>query len=175
MPVTVVVAEESDAIAVFGVNDTPAAWTGELEAGFFGTLGGLSEVVKKTVVLPANASTVLATFARSSMERMGAAKTGAYARLTKDHCLAAQHRLFIERFKALRLAKPAIEIRVENRKAFFSSANFAWGVALDLDGESSVADNSFDILPGLTYEIDWNDGSKKPVVLKVGNELIPGI
>jgi beta-mannosidase len=174
LPVTVVVAEEGDAIAVFGVNDTPAAWTGELEAGFFGTLGGLSDVVKKTVVLPANASTVLATLPRSSMERMGATKTGAYARLTKDHGLAAQHRLFIERFKALRLAKPAIEIRVENRKAFFSSANFAWGVALDLDGESSVADNSFDILPGLRYEIDWNDDSKIPVVLKVGNELIPG-
>ena len=33
----------------------------------------------------------------------------------------------------------------------FSSPVFVWGVTLDIDGESDISDNCFDLIPGVPY------------------------
>ena len=37
----------------------------------------------------------------------------------------------------------------------FESEDFVWGVTLDIDGESNVSDNCFDLFPGIPYSIPW--------------------
>ena len=78
-PVTVVVAEEGDEITVFGVNDTPQAWSGELRFGLFLLAGGLPTDHTESVTLPANASTPLARLARADWEALGLTRAGAFA------------------------------------------------------------------------------------------------
>ncbi len=172
-PVTVVVAEEDGAVRVFGVNDTPQDWSGDLRYGLFALAGGLPQDESLSVTLPANTSTVLAEFPRSAWESAGTTTTGAFAVLLQDGCHHAQYRLFVERFKDLVLASPEITVTVETGVATFRSDTFAWGVCLDLDGEAPLVDNCFDLLPGLPYPVPWA-GPEAPVVLRVGNAEIPG-
>ena len=167
-PVTVVVAEEEGMVRVFGVNDSPQDWSGEVRYGLFALAGGLPKDESRQVALPANASTVLAEFARSEWDALGTTRSGAFAALLREGKLVAQHRLFVERFKDLELVQPEITVSVEAGVATFRSEAFAWGVCLDLDGELPLADNCFDLLPGLPYQMAWPDG-EPPVVVRVGN------
>ncbi len=80
-PVTVVIAEEGDEIVVFGVNDSPEAWTGELQYGLFCLKGGRPADETVSVALPANASTPLARIARAQWEILGLTRAGAFAQL----------------------------------------------------------------------------------------------
>ncbi len=48
-------------------------------------------------------------------------------------------------------------------------SSYAWRVCLDLDGERRLADNFFDLLPGLPYELDWPPELGEARVLRVGN------
>jgi hypothetical protein len=50
----------------------------------------------------------------------------------------------------------------------FRSEVFTLGVCLDLDGETALADNFFDLFPGRDYRLPW-PGSGVPAVLRCGN------
>lgn len=167
-PITVVVTEEAGLVRVFGVNDSPEDWSGELRYGLFALAGGRPKDETRLVTLPANASTVLAEFPRGEWEAAGTTRSGAFAVLLAEGKLLAQHRLFVERFKDLELVAPAISITLEGGVATFVAEAFAWGVCLDLEGESAVADNCFDLLPGIPYPVSW-EGEAEPVVLRTGN------
>ena len=54
-------------------------------------------------------------------------------------------------------------------KAIFTSDRFAWRVCLDLDGETPLPDNFFDVFPGIPTILDWPEGSPAPRILRVGN------
>jgi beta-mannosidase len=55
----------------------------------------------------------------------------------------------------MRWTPAAVNVRVDDGRAVFSSEGFAWGVCLDLDGETALADNFFDVYPGQPYSIAW--------------------
>jgi hypothetical protein len=50
----------------------------------------------------------------------------------------------------------------------FEAERFVWGVCLDLAGETPLADNFFDLYPGVPHEVEWH-GDADPIILRVGN------
>ena len=168
-PVSVIPAVEGDRILIFGVNDTEEAWQGEARFGLFGLAGGLPTDRTISVTLSANASTVIGEVALSELESLGFENAGAFALLMSDGVTVAQNRLFMARFKDLKW--PEAKVRVERRggKAVFSCDTFAWGVCLDPDGDSPIADDLFDLIPGIPYEIKWNPDLALPDVRRKGN------
>ncbi|MHB9132151.1 MAG: beta-mannosidase [Armatimonadota bacterium] len=168
-PVTVVVAEEDGVVTVYGVNDTPQAWTGEVRYGLFNLTGDLPKDAQLAVTLAANASTPLAQFTKAEWEALELDKTGAFAVLLQDGTITAQHRLFLAPFKALAFAEPAISMNVEYGTLTLNSDTFAWGVCLDVDGELPLADNCIDLLPGIPYTMPWDVKLGEPQVVRVGN------
>ena len=169
-PVTVVLAEEEGQVTVFGVNDTPQEWSGTLRHGLFTLEGERPLDVKQAATLPANASTPLAQFPRERWESLGLPHSGAFAVLQQDEEMIAQHRLFLTRFKELAFADPHITLALADGVLTLSSTTFAWGVCLDVDGELPLADNCFDLLPGIPYRMPWPAELGEPVVRRVGSE-----
>jgi hypothetical protein len=50
----------------------------------------------------------------------------------------------------------------------FESDVFVLGVALDLDGGNDLADDFFDLYPGMPHHIPWSS-PEPPVILFTGN------
>jgi beta-mannosidase len=67
---------------------------------------------------------------------------------------------------------PNAKVRVTQKggKAIFTSDTFAWRVCLDLDGELPLADNFFDVYPGIPTVLQWPEKFGKPKVLCTGSE-----
>jgi beta-mannosidase len=82
--------------------------------------------------------------------------------------LIARNRLFEGFWKDLAWPAAEVGVRVEGGRAVFSCEAFAVGVCLDLDGERALADNFFDVYPGMDYAIDWSDDAP-PAIVRVGN------
>jgi beta-mannosidase len=121
------------------------------------------------VTLPANAATVLAEFPRAEWEAEGLREAGAFAVLLEGERPVAQHRLFLERFKDLALAEPEIHVEPWHGATAFTSETFAWGVCLDVDGQTALPDNCFDLIPGVPYVVDLPWQGEAPQVVRVGN------
>ena len=168
-PVTVVVAEEAGVVTVYGVNDTPDAWSGTVRYGVFALAGGLPLERAAEVTLAANASTPLGSFPRAQWEAAGLTQAGAFAVLFEGEQPVAQHRLFVERFKDLEFAEARVTLAVEGERLTLVADAFAWGVCLDVDGEAALADNCFDLLPGIPYVMPWGAGLGEPKVVRLGS------
>ncbi len=174
-PVCVQLAVEGAELVVFGVNDTPADWSGELRWGLFALPGGLTEDAVCPVSLPANAATPLAAVPRARWEDLDASRNGAFAQLLHHGAPVAQQRLFRQRFGALALnPAPAITILRQGDELQLSSPDFVWGVCLDVDGERPLADNAFDLLPTIPYRVPWRAAWGEPAVVATGNALVKG-
>jgi beta-mannosidase len=165
-PLHVVVAEEGNHVAVFGVNERAEPWSGTLRCGLFNLAGGLPLDRTLQVTLPPNASTRLASFSRREWKNPAA--SAAFAMLAQGDTVVARNRLFLPFFKDLKWAVPHLRVRLADGKAIFSSDTFVWGVCLDLDGARRMPDNFFDVYPGIPHVIPWQ-GTRKPKVRFVGN------
>ncbi len=172
-PVAVFVVEEGDEIGVFGVNDTAQTWEGSLRYGLF-RLDGVYPLDEATEVrLPASASTRLAHFARRQWEAVGYTAAGAFGLLTQGAHMVAQHRLFKVRFAELEWCDRPIQLSREGPYLVIQSAAFAWGVCLDAESGAHLADNCFDLLPGVRYTVPWPVDADLPAVEAVASaELV---
>lgn len=168
---SVVVANENNKINIYGINEKQEKWKGRLQYGLFNTNGGIPLSEERNVTLPPNASTLIASFDKSIFEKAGFNKHGAFAVLNKENVNVSQHRLFLSRFKDLSYQKPEVNIDLEGDLAIISSPVYVWGVCLDIDGESNISDNCFDLLPGVPYTIKITDKSKIQVKM-TGNDLM---
>jgi hypothetical protein len=63
-----------------------------------------------------------------------------------------------------------VKITRSKDKVTFQSEVFVWGACIDINGESKVTDNCFDLLPGVPYTIPWTEKGT-PKVIFTGNEL----
>lgn len=168
--VVAVVVKEDDNIAIYGVNDGLKEWKGYLRHGIFNLDGEkpMDETIK--VRIPANSSKKLAAFPLERLNDSNFNNTGSFAVLLKDGETVCQNKLLLSYYKNLNLHQPEIDVKLEGEYAVFTSDVFVWGAAIDINGESDVADNCFDLIPGIPYRISWNS-KEPPVVLKSGNEL----
>ena len=171
-PITVVVAEDSSGVFVYGVNDSPEAWKGNLQYGIFSLADTETSDLTSKVVIPANQSVILAEIDNKEWQKSDKKKHGAFAVLYENDTPIAQHRLFTERFKDLEFEEPNISIQREDKYAVFTSERFAWGVHIDVNGECDIEDNCFDIIPGVKYYVEWPNEKELPNVLITGNDLI---
>jgi beta-mannosidase len=165
-PVSVVLAEVGDEVGVFGVNDTQEAIAADLRYGAFAIAGGWPIDRSAKVTLAPNASTKLASFKRSEWKDPNAMLAAAV--LTRDGAVIARNRLALPFFKELAWAPARVQVAVKDGAATFTSEGFAWGVCLDLDGEGTVADNLFDVYPGVPHRIPWTR-KDAPRILHIGN------
>ena len=170
-PISVVVTAENDKINVYGINEKQEKWKGNLQYGVFNTDGKIPFDKIKVVMLKPNASTLIATFDKSIFKKSGFDNSGAFAILKKGNDNIAQHRLFLSKFKDISFSKPKIKIETKGDEITFTSSVFVWGVTLDIDGESDISDNCFDLIPSIPYTIKTN-GVKNISVKTSGNDLM---
>jgi beta-mannosidase len=169
--VAVVVTAENDKINVYGINENQEKWKGKLQYGVFNTDGKLPFNKTINTTLQPNSSTLIATFDKIIFEKADFDKSGAFAVLEKDNANIAQHRLFLSRFKDITLLKPEINIDIKGDYAILSSPVFVWGVTLDIDGESDISDNCFDLIPGVPYIVKITNKNNLEVKT-TGNNLM---
>jgi beta-mannosidase len=171
-PSTVAIAVEDDKVRVFGVNEG-GEWQGELRCGLFALAGasggGYPVDIRRSVRLPANASTMLTEFELAEWQRLGESTHGAFALLSRNGVEVARDRLFLPFLKDLAWPAAHVTLRMAEGKAIFESESFAWRVCLDLGGEQRLPDNFFDVLPGIPTVLDWPDSLGLPHILRVGN------
>lgn len=168
-PVTVVVAEDDGLVTIYGVNDTPHAWDGEVEYGIFTLDGAYPLRAKIAASLPANASTLLASFSSEEWQAVGFTRSAAFAVLTVDGKMQAQYRRFNELFQNLEFAPAQISLQRNGEEVIFNSPVFVWNVCLDVTGEADIADNCFDLLPGYSYSVSWPNNAYEPNIAAVGS------
>ncbi|HVF74481.1 MAG TPA: hypothetical protein VM938_05485 [Acidimicrobiales bacterium] len=165
-PVHVVVAATDGDVVVHGVNDTTDPVEGTLRYGVFGLKGGYPVDLGDEVTLEPNSATVLGRFPRS--EWTDPTGSLAFAVLERDGELVARNRLVLPVFHELAWASSDLTVTCADGQAVFESETFVWGVCLDLDGEVPLADNFFDVYPGIPHAIAW-DAATPPKVLHIGN------
>jgi len=170
-PITVVLAEEGNKINVYGVNDNATDWDGKLQYGIFKTKGGFVLNETMNVSLPANASSVIASFDKSTYEKAGYSDHGAFAVLKKNDITISQHKLLINKFKDIIFVKPEITIQQNGNTAILTSPVFVWGACIDMNGEADYHDNCFDLFPGIPYSVELNKGEKISIKT-TGNDLL---
>ena len=166
-PVHVVLAHEAGEIRVYGINEDREERALSLRFGVFTLAGGYPSDQTRNVVLPPNASTCLATLPGAGLDD----DTGAFAVLSDGAGTVARNRLFLQRFKAMAWPSADAKVELADGVARFSSAVFVWGVCLDLEGETPLADNFFDLYPGMTHAVPWPH-AQPPRILHVGNMVI---
>jgi beta-mannosidase len=170
-PISVVLADEGNKINVYGVNDNASDWDGKLQYGIFETKGGYALNKTMNVSLPANASTVIASFDKATYEKAGYSDHGAFAVLKKNDETVSQHKLFLNKFKDIVFEKPDITIQYNGAKAILTSPVFVWGACIDINGEENYTDNCFDLFPGIPYSVELNKGEEISIKT-TGNDLL---
>jgi beta-mannosidase len=168
-PIHLVVVEEDDAVAIFGINETELSVSGELRYGVFDLAGDYPLDFHLPVTIPANSSREIAGFSRDQWERPD--RSMAFAVLRQDGRVTARNRLVAPFFKDLRWpAMTTADVRVtrQGEIATFEADRFVWGICLDLLGEQPLADNFFDLYPGQVYSMAWH-GESDPRILRIGN------
>jgi len=162
----VVVAEKGDEITITGINETQETVRADLRYGLFALAGGWPLERSVVVELAPNAATRLAAFPRSVWSDPCA--TLAAAVLMRGGALLARHRLVLPRWHELAWVPAQPTVTVADGVATFTSPVFAWAVRLDLSGEMRLADDGFDLYPGLPHRIAWPHADA-PRIVDVGN------
>jgi beta-mannosidase len=151
----VLAADGADDVVVCGINDTPDEVEAELHFGSFNLAGPTYFDQRQRVALRPNARTVLATF---PIDRLGDPTTSAAFAMLRGHSdgrLIARNRLLLPDLKEIRWPDAPVNVELRDGRATFRSEAFAWGVCLDLAGERPLADNFFDVYPGMPYVLPW--------------------
>lgn len=169
-PVHVVVTCEKGQVTVWGINETREAIVADLRYGVVSLAGDYPMDLPAKVVLPPNTSSRVASFAEDQWKDPKSSL--AFASLSRDGQLLARNRLFQPLFREMHWPAAHVAVELKDGQAIFTSRSFAWGVCIDLHGETALADNFFDVYPGVAYSIPW-PGSQAPRILAVGNLAVP--
>jgi hypothetical protein len=169
-PIHLVLVEDADGVAIFGVNETELSFAGELRYGVFDLAGGEYPLdFHLPVVIPANSAREIAGFSRDQWT--DPTTSIAFATLHREGRLVARNRLILPFFKDLHWppATPAdITITRHANTVTFTSTRFIFGVCLDLTGETPLADNFFDLYPNQPHTLLWPHESD-PKIQRIGN------
>lgn len=122
----------------------------------------------KSVSLAVNASTLLAEFPVDRWDKLCIGTHVAFAVLADDAGEIARDYLILPLFREMKWPKAKVHVTQKGGKAIFTSDTFAWRVCLDLDGEQPLADNFFDVYPGIPTVLPWLEEFCKPKILRIG-------
>ncbi len=167
-PVSVAIGVEGEDI-IFSVVNEGGPWRGEVRCGLFALDGSRMDDTTVSVDVGANEAQVIARRPLADLQALGAETHAAYALLRQDEREVSRDVLFLPYFKEMTWPQAEVRVRREGGQAIFESDVFAWRVCLDLDGETALPDNFFDVLPGIPTVLDWPAELGEPRVLRVGN------
>ena len=164
--VHVTIAAEADQVVVFGLNDTAKPALGDLRFGVV-QLDGMF-VINRSVRVQLNPRTCtrLVTFPLARWRDRH--KSVAFALLSRMNRLIARNCLAVTPPDQLQWEKPDVQTQLIAKQVTFTSPTFARGVCLDDSGEQSLADNYFDLYPGIPHTIAWT-GPHVPKIMHVAN------
>ncbi|MDX1934244.1 MAG: hypothetical protein SFU56_16710, partial [Capsulimonadales bacterium] len=173
-PITAIAAAHPDTgVDYFAINDSDSERHGRVLFGTFAADGSLVETDGYQLNLPAHSvRSVGAGWGREYFTDHP--DFGAFLLLyDESDRMIAQHRAFFSRFGDLPLVRdPQIVLTVEDGTLTLKSEVFCWGVCLDENGDRPVADNCFDLLPGISYSIPWDSSVLgEPRIARLGNHV----
>lgn len=150
-------------------NDTQDEVTLELHAGTMAFAGAV-DGRRTSVTVPARTVLTVAHLAPSSGDAFHSAY---FAELRGPAGVVSRNRLLPGRYSELPLAQADVRVRLESLPegagvAVFESDVFVLGVALDLTGDNDLADDFFDLYPGMPHAVPWSSPTP-PVILFTGN------
>ncbi len=151
-PLRVVPVRTGDgSIAVYGVNGTLQPETAALRFGVF-TCGGTYRYDRtEEVTLPPNASAVLAVIpAEAAADPADIPFAVLTDRAGNEIC---RNRLLDLRYFEYPLKPPHIRVTRDGNDTVLEADSFVMGVCLDLNGETPLADNLFDLFPHMPYRL----------------------
>ena len=163
-PLRVVCVELGDEVAVVVVNDLLEEQKLNLRYGLFALAGGRPMDCNSEITCPANSAMISARFPLGIWDEFGIADHAAFAVLSRNGMEVSTQRLFRERFRNLLWQGAPIRCVVEKGNLRLSCEKFAWSVSLGGDGEKPLADNHFDLLPGIEKTIPWSGGAAPALV-----------
>jgi beta-mannosidase len=183
-PLIVVLADEageprgggsSHKIGVYVVNDTITEVTVRLEAGDFQVQGDRNPQILKNTSIPAFTSQRMGELEYSSLERVYYAVVH-----DVDGKMLDWDRLILDLavFDPIKTAMDSWDIEVSlvetesGRCARYQSSNWIWNVVLDIDGETELTDSTFDLLPGIAYDVPLGDTETPEPVKATGFGLM---
>jgi len=147
--------ELGDELAIFVVNDLPQPQTVSLRYGLFEIGGGMAVDESVDVQCPANSAVIGARVPLSIWDDAGIDTHGAFAILSDERGELSTHRLFRQRFKYLAWKPAEVELTRTASQLRLRCDRFGWAVCLDADGEQPLAENYFDLIPGVERVIPW--------------------
>ena len=155
-------------------NDTKSDVTHELESGTT-TMDGTVSTTRSTVTVPARAVLEVASIDAPGGDPLASAYLAVLRDgPTPDAAIVSRNRLLAGRFSELPFVDvdvaTGIRVRLEAGHAVFESDVFVLGVALDLDGGDDLADDFFDLYPGMPHRIPWA-APEPPTILFTGNAV----
>ncbi len=168
-PIQIIPSINGDRVCIYGVNDTMEPWEGELVYGYACFDGGESRRESRRVTLPPNSSRVCCRLPVSEWEAMSYRRAAVYATLWQDGRCVRQNRLLRVPYKRFHWVEPEIRVSREGDRAVFASDVFVWAACIDPIGESKIADDVFDLLPGIPWSVPWPEDQELPTITETGN------
>ncbi|MCE5257896.1 MAG: hypothetical protein LLG44_02420 [Chloroflexi bacterium] len=168
-PIQVIPVLEGKRICIYGVNDTLNVWHGEVRYGLTRYDGADKLEVAANAVLNSNSATLLAEMPLAQNATFAATQALAYATLWQDGQPIRQNRAMFCQHKQVAWSKPQISITRGEGACVFTSPVYVWAVCLDPNGDTGVADDMFDLLPGIPYRIPWSQDKELPQIVRCGN------
>ena len=158
---------------IIGINDTPAEFEGMLLFGAFRWDGTYVVKTEQTVIVRTESAHVIAALPDSTAEIDGCDAVAFAVLYDKNGAQVSAARLVHSTYDCLPMEQASIDVQLEDGKAVFVSDRPVLGVCLDLDGESFLADNMFDLFAGVPYRLPWGE-TKPPEILFTLNQLVNG-
>ena len=163
-PVTVALHQEGAVIHIIGINDTVMDFTGTICYGAFCMNGTYVYKNEIPVKIRSNASHQIATLDSTDKSIDGCHEIAFCVLNDEQGKQLSASRLIHSTYDELALQKTCVQIQLERKQAIFTCDKPIFGVCLDLDGETALADNMFDLYPGIPYSIPWI-GEHPPKIL----------
>jgi len=150
-PLRAICVEQGGGIDIFLVNDSLQEQPATLRYGIFNLAGGRPHDETLNLVLPPNAATRFPALTPKVWNGIDPCRQAAFAILEDSGGSSVTQRLFRARFRDLDWPVAPIAMRRSAGGLHLVCETFAWSVSLDEDGEQSLADNFFDLVPGIEY------------------------
>jgi len=149
-----VTTREEKSVKVYGINEGEET-TATLRCGLFSLTGKYPLDENNAVTLPANASTVIAEFPAAHWDNLVITTHVAFTILGNEGGEIARDCLILPLFREMKWPKSKVRSTRKGDQVLFTSDTFAWRAFPDLDGEHPLADNFFDIYPGIPTVLPW--------------------
>ena len=152
-PVKVLIRSRGDYLVTRVVNDTRKSYRAVVEYGWMRLDGRSRELQKRGVVIPANGMIEVTRAPMPSSAQRDPREWLYAATLTGEGIAQDQAFWLMATHRELRLAEPVISSTVKDDLLEVSSAVYCHGVHFEDEGREVLADNYFDLLPGVSRQI----------------------